>query len=61
MAFLQKERGLLKPGYKFRPLMPDSVLTNGTKLLTVKAPQEKGLQLTSGVASKQLPQTVQTR
>ena len=28
LAFLQKERGLLKPGYKFQPIMRDDVLTN---------------------------------
>ena len=28
LAFLQKERGLLKPGYKFRPIIRDDVLTN---------------------------------
>jgi membrane peptidoglycan carboxypeptidase len=27
LAFLQKERGLLQPGYKFRPIMRDDVLT----------------------------------
>ena len=26
LAFLQKERGLLKPGYKFQPIMRDDVL-----------------------------------
>jgi len=28
LAFLQKERGLLKPGFKFQPIMRDEVLTN---------------------------------
>jgi len=28
LAFLQKERGLLKPGYKFQPIIQDDVLTN---------------------------------
>ena len=26
LAFLQKERGLLKPGYKFQPIIRDEVL-----------------------------------
>jgi len=28
LAFLQKERGLLKPGYRFQPIVRDAVLTN---------------------------------
>jgi membrane peptidoglycan carboxypeptidase len=28
LAFLQKERGLLQPGYKFRPIIRDDVLVN---------------------------------
>jgi membrane peptidoglycan carboxypeptidase len=28
LAFLQKERGLLKPGYKFQPIIRDDVLRN---------------------------------
>ena len=28
LAFLQKERGLLKPGYKFQPIIRDEVLRN---------------------------------
>src|SRR5439155_526557 len=28
LAFLQKERGLLKPGYKFQPIIRDGVLRN---------------------------------
>jgi membrane peptidoglycan carboxypeptidase len=28
LTFLQTQRGLLKPGYKFQPLMRDKVLTN---------------------------------
>lgn len=28
LAFLQNERGLLKPGYKFRPILHDDVLVN---------------------------------
>jgi membrane peptidoglycan carboxypeptidase len=28
LAFLQKERGLLKPGYKFQPIVRDAVLRN---------------------------------
>jgi membrane peptidoglycan carboxypeptidase len=28
LAFLQKERGLLKPGHKFQPIIRDDVLTN---------------------------------
>ena len=28
LAFLQKERGLLKPGYKFQPIIRDDVLAN---------------------------------
>ena len=28
LTFLQTQRGLLKPGYKFQPLMRDNVLTN---------------------------------
>jgi membrane peptidoglycan carboxypeptidase len=28
LAFLQKERGLLKPGYKFQPIVRDAVLAN---------------------------------
>jgi len=28
LAFLQKERGLLKPGYKFQPIIRDGLLTN---------------------------------
>jgi membrane peptidoglycan carboxypeptidase len=28
LAFLQKERGLLKPGYKFRPIIRDGLLRN---------------------------------
>jgi hypothetical protein len=27
LAFLQTQRGLLKPGYKFQPLIRDNVLT----------------------------------
>ena len=61
LAFLQKERGLLKPGYKFRPLVQDNILTNGVKVLTAKGQLEKELQLTSAVTSKQSPQTVETR
>jgi membrane peptidoglycan carboxypeptidase len=60
LAFLQKGRGLLKPGYKFRPLVQDNVPTNEVKVLTVRGRQEKGLQLTTGVASKELPQTAVT-
>ena len=29
LAFLQKERGLLQPGFKFHPLMPDGALPAG--------------------------------
>jgi membrane peptidoglycan carboxypeptidase len=60
LAFLQKGRGLLRPGYKFRPLVQDNVPMNGVKVLTVRGRQEKGLQLTAGVASKELPQTAVT-
>jgi membrane peptidoglycan carboxypeptidase len=60
LEFLQKGRGLLKPGYKFRPLVQDDVPTNGVKVLTVRGRQEKGLQLTAGVPSKELPQTAVT-
>jgi len=28
LAFLQKERGLLKPGYRFQPIIRDAILTN---------------------------------
>jgi hypothetical protein len=28
LAFLQKERGLLKPGYAFQPIIRDDVLRN---------------------------------
>jgi membrane peptidoglycan carboxypeptidase len=31
LAFLQKERGLLKPGYKFQPIVRDTVLADDTK------------------------------
>jgi membrane carboxypeptidase/penicillin-binding protein len=37
LAFLQKERGLLKPGYKFQSLVRDNVLTNlDAKALTLR-------------------------
>jgi len=29
LAFLQKERGLLQPGFRFRPLIPDGVASTG--------------------------------
>jgi membrane peptidoglycan carboxypeptidase len=29
LAFLQKERGLLQPGFRFRPLIPDGVAPTG--------------------------------
>jgi membrane peptidoglycan carboxypeptidase len=56
LAFLQKGRGLLKPGYKFRSLVPDNVPTNDVKVLTVRSSQRKELRLTVDVASKELPQ-----
>ncbi len=56
LAFLQKGRGLLKPGYKFRPLVQDDVLTNGVKVLTARGRQEKTLQLTADAARKDVQQ-----
>ena len=38
LAFLQKQRGLLKPGFKFQPIIRDDVLTNfDAKMLTNSA------------------------
>jgi membrane peptidoglycan carboxypeptidase len=49
LAFLQKERGLLKPGYKFQPIIRDDVLTNfDAKKLTPSA-QEMIPDPTTGV------------
>jgi hypothetical protein len=40
LAFLRKERGLLKPGYKFLPIIRDEVSTNlDAKELTSRTPE----------------------
>jgi len=41
LTFLQTQRGLLKPGYKFQPLMRDNVLTN----LDAKVSRPSGQQI----------------
>jgi len=47
LAFLQKERGLLQPGYKFRPIIRDDIL--------VKDDATKGTQELPGVISAGAP------
>lgn len=39
LAFLQKERGLLKPGYKFQPIIRDEVLAKFDATKTTKSAQ----------------------
>ena len=40
LAFLQKERGLLRPGYRFRPIMRDDVLQKFEAVEPDKSPQQ---------------------
>jgi len=38
LAFLQKERGLLQPGYKFQPIIQDALVANlGSEMLSGSA------------------------
>ena len=40
LAFLQRERGLLQPGYKFRPLIPDDATPNFDAKQPLQPPQD---------------------
>jgi membrane peptidoglycan carboxypeptidase len=40
LAFLQKERGLLQPGYKFQPIIRDDALRNSDAKKPMHSPQE---------------------
>ena len=40
LAFLQKERGLVKPGYKFRPIIRDDVLANLDETKSTRAARD---------------------
>ena len=49
LAFLQKERGLLKPGYKFQPIIRDDVLMNLNAKKLTRSAQKTGPDLTTSV------------
>ena len=40
LAFLQRERGLLQPGYKFQPLIPDDATPNFDAKQPLQPPQK---------------------
>ncbi len=40
LAFLQKERGLLQPGYKFQPMIPDDATPNFDAKQPLQPPQK---------------------
>jgi hypothetical protein len=42
LAFLQKERGLLRPGYKFQPIMRDEALRSFETQKRNPTPREAG-------------------
>ena len=57
LAFLQKERGLLKPGHKFQPIIRDAVLVEydnrrSARAVDVKAADPQGRGSVAAVARR---------
>ena len=58
LAFLQKERGLLKPGYRFQPIIRDAVLANFDAKKALRSAQNIVPEAATGAMASTLPNTM---